>query len=79
MHTAMANHPNRSKSRNVAGNPTPAQIIAAREKAELTQTAAAEVIRGSLRAWQDYEGGQRRMHPGLWELFRIKTGQIGDK
>ncbi len=72
-------HTNRSKTRTAASNPTPAQIVAAREKAGLTQTAAAEVIRGSLRAWQDYEGGQRRMHPGLWELFRIKTGQIGDK
>jgi len=71
-------HANRSKNRTAASNPTPAQIVAAREKAKLTQTAAADVIRGSLRAWQDYEGGQRRMHPGLWELFRIKTGQIDD-
>lgn len=72
----MANHPNRGKSRNPFGNPTPEQIAAARENAGLTQTEAAVKVRGTLRAWQDWEGGQRRMHPGLWELFRIKTGQI---
>lgn len=77
MDTAMP-HPNRSKSRTAAGNPTPAQIVAAREKAGLTQTAAGEIIRGTLRGWQNYESGERRMHPGLWELFRIKTGQIDD-
>jgi putative transcriptional regulator len=76
----MATHPNRGRDRgrNAHANPTPLQIAAAREKAQLTQTEAANVIRGSLRAWQDYEGGQRRMHPGLWELFLIKTGQAMD-
>lgn len=76
MLTAMANHPNRGKSRNPHGNPTPAEVIAGRERAQLTQQEAGEVIRGTLRAWQNYEDGSRRMHPGLWELFRIKTGQI---
>lgn len=72
----VANHPNRSRRSPSSGrNPTPAEIIAAREAANLTQTQAAEKIGGTLRAWQDYEGGQRRMHPGLFELFRIKTGQ----
>ncbi|HEX5077697.1 MAG TPA: helix-turn-helix domain-containing protein [Geminicoccaceae bacterium] len=72
----MANHPNRSKrSRSSARNPSPAEIRQARDTAQLTQTQAAEKIGGTLRAWQDYEGGQRRMHPGLFELFLIKTGQ----
>ncbi len=72
----VANHPNRSKRSSSSGrNPTPAQIRAAREVAQLTQTEAAAKIGGTLRAWQDYEGGQRRMHPGLFELFLIKTGQ----
>lgn len=78
METTMS-HPNRGKSRNPFGNPRPEQIAAARERAELTQSQAAAVVRGTLRAWQDWEGGQRRMHPGLWELFRIKTGQLDDQ
>jgi len=75
----VANHPNRSKrNRSSSANPTPAQVIAAREAAGLTQSQAAEKIGGTLRAWQAYEdAGEngRRMHPGLFELFLIKTGQ----
>jgi DNA (cytosine-5)-methyltransferase 1 len=44
-----------------------------REVAGLTQAEAGALIHGTLRAWQDYEGGQRRLHPGLWELFQIKV------
>lgn len=73
----MSNHPNRSKqSSSPGGNPTPKEVAEAREKAGLTQTDAARVIYCTLRAWQDWEGGQRRMHPAFIELFRIKTGQI---
>jgi putative transcriptional regulator len=68
----MTNHPNRKKS--AGGNPTPEQIRAARESAGLTQTEAASLIHGSMRAWQEYEAGNRRLHPGLWELFRMKVG-----
>jgi DNA (cytosine-5)-methyltransferase 1 len=68
----MANHPNRGGG-TAAANPTKEQICALRETAGLTQTQAGELIHGTLRAWQDYEGGQRRLHPGLWELFQIKV------
>lgn len=54
-------------------NPLPSEIRAAREAAGLTQEAASEMIHGSRRAWQDYESGARKMHPGLWELFRLKA------
>ena len=54
-------------------NPLPAEIRAAREVAGLTQEAAGALIHGSRRAWQDYEAGARKMHPGLWELFRLKA------
>jgi putative transcriptional regulator len=53
--------------------PTPAEVRAAREAAGLTQTAAATLIHSTMRAWQEWEAGNRRMHPGLWELFRLKT------
>jgi len=72
----VANHPNRSRRSPSSGrNPAPAEILAARTAANLTQTEAAAKIGGTLRAWQNYESGERRMHPGLFELFRIKTGQ----
>ncbi len=68
----MNNHPNRGKS-NPASNPSPEQIRAAREQANLTQTAAAAVIYCSLTGWQQWDAGTRRMHPAFWELFNIKV------
>jgi len=67
----MASHPNRGRPSG-ASNPAPATIRAAREAAGLTQTQAAAIVHGTLRAWQEWEAGNRRMHPGLWELFSIK-------
>lgn len=74
------NHPNRSKN-SPARNPRPAQIIAARE---LIQTArniditdaqiwCAELLHTSIRTWQQWETGDRRMHPSFWELFLLKA------
>ena len=68
----MTNHPNRSAG-HPARNPSPAEVRAAREAAGLTQAQAGELIHGSRRAWQDYESGARKMHPGLWELFQAKA------
>jgi DNA-binding transcriptional regulator YiaG len=70
---AMTAHPNRSKSAPLAPNPTPADVRAARESAGMTQTEAAAVVYCTLRAWQDWESGERRMHPATWELWQIKT------
>lgn len=68
----MTNHPNRGQ-RGPLANPLPAEIIATRKAAGLTQTEAASFVCGSLRAWQQWEAGDRRMHPGLWMLFRLRT------
>ena len=66
-------HPNRSRrTPSPARNPTPAEIRAAREAAGLTQTAAAALIYCSLRGWQQWEAGERSMHPAMWELFDRK-------
>lgn len=79
MGTRMSNHPNRSAG-HPARNPSPDEIRAAREAAGLTQAQAAALVYANLRAWQRWEADEqttetaRRMHPGLWELFRIKTG-----
>ena len=72
----MSNHPNRSAG-HPARNPSPCEIRAAREAAGLTQAQAAALLHASARNWQQWEQQEganvRRMHPGLWELFRIKT------
>lgn len=54
-------------------SPTPADIKAARQAAGLTQTQAAELVHTKLRAWQQWEAGDRAMHAAFWELFRLKV------
>lgn len=60
-------------SSGMSNSPSPAEIRAARKAAGLTQAAAAAVIHSTRRTWQDWERGIATMHPGLWELFRIKS------
>lgn len=77
----MTNHPNRGP-KGPQSNPTTAEIIAARQAAGMTQTEAAALIGASLGAWQKWEidGPQgRRMHPAMWELFRIKVRAAGSE
>jgi len=69
----MTSHPNRGP-KGPASNPAPEAIRAAREAARMTQTEAALLVHASLRAWQQWEAGDRRMHPGLWMLFGLLTG-----
>jgi putative transcriptional regulator len=64
-----------ARGRFEAERPGPAVIRAARVAAGLTQTAAAQTVRASLRGWQQWEAGDRAMPPGLFELFMLKTGQ----
>jgi putative transcriptional regulator len=54
-------------------SPTPDEIRAERSRLGLTQTEAGALIYASLRAWQDWEAGLRRMHPAFWALFQLKT------
>ncbi|KWU26391.1 hypothetical protein AS149_25725 [Burkholderia cenocepacia] len=56
----------------VPASPAPTAIRTAREAAGLTQTAAAALLYKTLRVWQMWEAGDRRMDPALWELFLIK-------
>ncbi|HAZ61178.1 MAG TPA: transcriptional regulator [Gammaproteobacteria bacterium] len=41
---------------------------------EWTNAAAAACVRpaATRRVWQQWEAGDRRMHPAMWELFQIK-------
>jgi len=64
----MSNHPNRDRGGGPAANPAPEAIRAARQAAGLTQTQAAELVHAGLRSWQQWEAGDRRMHPAIWDL-----------
>lgn len=60
---------------------TPAQIIATRKAAGLTQTAAAALIGKSLGAWQKWESpvgmvNHRKMDPALFKLFMIEIEKV---
>ena len=59
-------------------HPTPEEIRAARQRAGLTQTQAAAMVYATLRTWQAWEGAEgsgssRKMHPAIWELWRLKV------
>jgi hypothetical protein len=56
--------------------PTPDEVREARHAAGLSQSRAAVLIDGTMRAWQGYEAGERRMHPGLWRLARARMAAI---
>lgn len=34
---------------------------------------SATLVHTTCRVWQQWEAGDRRMHPAFWELFRIKS------
>ena len=70
----MTNHHNRSRAKSPTSNPSPDEIFGMRMSAGLTQQKAAEIVYSGLRTWQQWEAGDRRMHPGLFELFLVKTG-----
>lgn len=57
--------------------PAPADIRAQRKAIGLSQTAAARIVHSGLRTWQQWEAGERGMHPALWELFQLKTSGAG--
>lgn len=52
--------------------PNPEEVRTLRKRAGLTQTQAATLVCAKLRTWQDWEAGNVKMHPGLWELFNLK-------
>jgi DNA-binding transcriptional regulator YiaG len=58
--------------------PTPDQIREARQRAGLSQTAAAALIGKPLRTWQNWEApigspGHRKMDAALWEYWNMKA------
>lgn len=75
----MVNHPNRSKKTPSPGrNPSPGEIVKARNKAGLTQAQAAALIYTPRVVWDSWELGLKRMPPMAWELFLIKSEIVLD-
>lgn len=56
--------------------PSPERVRAARAKAGHTQAQAATVVHSTVRRWREWETGDHRMHPALWELYLIRTQAI---
>lgn len=54
--------------------PSPEKIRKLRASQELTQQEAADSVHVTLRAWQLWEAGQRKMPAATWELCVIKAG-----
>ena len=65
-------------------SPRPAEVRAAREAVQAAlgigitaaQDWCADKIHTKRRPWQQWESGDRAMHPAFWELFRSKTDYI---
>lgn len=55
-------------------SPPPEKLKTVRAAMGFTQREAAEMVHVSLRAWQLWEAGDRKIPPGLWELLIIKSG-----
>lgn len=62
-----------TKNKPFGASPLPVLIKSTRLEAHLTQTQAGLLIHSALRSWQSYESGDRKLHPGLWELFQLKA------
>ncbi len=61
-------------------NPKTSEIVSLRESLQLSnsigitaaQDKCADMLHTSRRAWQQWEKGDRKMHPAFWELINIK-------
>lgn len=68
------NHAGRSMREGDSRHPTAQEVATARTQSGLTQSEAAALVYSGLRSWQQWEAGDRKMHPSAYELFLIKTG-----
>lgn len=71
----MSTHPNRSNS-GPWPRPTPAEWVAVRETAGLTQTQAGDLVCSPLRTVQHWEGGTRAIPAMAWKLLKIEVARL---
>ena len=55
--------------------PKPEEIVALRYRHGLNQSDFGKLLYAGIRSVQNWESGERDMHPGLWELAQIKLGE----
>ena len=53
-------------------SPTPEMVKDARAESGITQKEASAMLHTSIRAYQQWESGARKMHATFWELFTLK-------
>lgn len=58
--------------------PAPHEIGRARQAAGLTKTQAGALLYTSYRVWEQWESGQRTMHPVFFEFFLIMARRTGE-
>jgi DNA-binding transcriptional regulator YiaG len=58
--------------------PSADEIAALRAANGLTQAAMARLLHTSAGVFRQWESGNRRMHPAMWELLRIKLAHNTD-
>lgn len=68
----MTNHPGRKPGSGLPES-LPQALTQARQRAGLTQTAAAKLLGAGLRTWQQWEAGDRSMPATALELWLITT------
>lgn len=52
-------------------------VRAARVAFGMTQPQFAALLRSSARSVQEWEGGRRNMHPGIWRLIEVEAASRG--
>ncbi len=55
-------------------SPAPDKLKSTRKALGYTQKEAAQMVHVSLRAWQLWEAGDRKMPAAIWELCVVKAG-----
>lgn len=55
--------------------PAPEDIRAWRRARNLSAREAGALVGVTLRAWQMYESGERRMRPALWRMLIAREGE----
>lgn len=56
--------------------PAPEEIAAAIKRAGHTRAEFARAVHCALRTAEDWLAGRSPMHPGLWELYQLKTRTV---
>jgi putative transcriptional regulator len=56
-------------------HPSAVEVRHVREDLGLSREDAAALVHCRARGWQEWELGNRQMHPAMWELFCIKIDQ----